>query len=117
MNQLRNNDVQLTGRVSDDPELKVLPSGDELARFRLIVDRPAGARKRSRQSVDTFDCVGWTARMRGRFAKLSAGDIVTVRGQLRRQFSRPAGQPTSWVSIELDACSKVAPERSEKQRR
>ncbi|MDQ3155805.1 MAG: single-stranded DNA-binding protein [Actinomycetota bacterium] len=101
------NHVAVAGRVSNQAEIRTLPSGDTLASFRLIVDRPPAARKRSKQTVDTFECVAWTSRLRTAVTKLSPGDTIEATGQLRRRFSRPNGIPASWVTIELETCRKA----------
>lgn len=101
------NHVSLSGRVSNAAETRTLPSGDSLATFRVIVERSAAARKRSKQTVDTFECVAWTSRLRNAVAKLEPGDTIEVTGQLRRRFSRASGVPASWVTIEVETCRKV----------
>lgn len=101
------NHVTVAGRVSNRAESRTLPSGDTLASFRLIVDRPAAARKRSKQPVDTFECVAWTSRLRTSIEKLSPGDTIEITGQLRRRFSRSHGVPASWVTIEIETCRKA----------
>ncbi len=101
------NHVAVSGRVSQAAEVRILPSGDELVTFRVIVGRPAAALKRSKQKVDTFECVVWLAKLRKAAARLEAGEQVEVTGQLRRRFSRAKGVPTSFVSIEVEAIGKV----------
>lgn len=101
------NHVAVSGRVSNAAEIRTLPSGDILASFRLIVERTAATRKRSKQTVDTFECVAWTSRLRNSAAKLQPGDVIEVTGQLRRRFSRASGVPASWVTIEVETCRKV----------
>jgi single-strand DNA-binding protein len=103
------NVVHLTGRISAAPESRVLPSGDEIVSFRLIVRRDAAARRRSKQVVDTIECSVWPAALRRSVAKLAAGTEVTVTGALRRRFSRGGAGVASWVSVELDSCRKVRP--------
>jgi single-strand DNA-binding protein len=104
------NTVRLSGRVSAAPQARLLPSGDEVVSFRLVVPRSTAARRRSKQRVDTFECSAWTARLRRTVRRLEAGDLVTVTGELRRRFSRGANGPMSWVSIELASCERtVAP--------
>ena len=95
------NVVELTGRVSASPETRTLPSGDVVASFRIIVDRPHTARRRSKQRVDTFECSAWTARLRRQVARLVPGDVVHVRGSLRRQFGRGQAGVVSRVSVDL----------------
>ncbi|MEO6470850.1 MAG: single-stranded DNA-binding protein [Aeromicrobium sp.] len=101
------NHVAVVGRISQPIEVRTLPSGDELATFRIIVPRSAAALKRSKQKVDTFECVVWTAKLRKAVARFDAGDSVAVTGELRRRFSRAQGSPASFVSIEVVAVHKV----------
>jgi single-strand DNA-binding protein len=104
-----NNRVHLTGRVSAAPESRVLPSGDEIVSFRLVVRRSAAARRRSKQVVDTIECSVWPAGLRRSVTKLAAGTEVTVTGELRRRFSRGGAGVASWVSVDVDSCRKVTP--------
>lgn len=103
----RTNHVAVAGRVSNQAEIRKLPSGDTIASFRLIVDRSPAAMKRSKLTVDTFECVAWTARLRSAVSKYAPGDMIEVTGQLRRRFSRANGVPASWVNIEVETCRKV----------
>ncbi len=83
------NAVTLVGRLSQPAEEQVLPSGAELWKFRVIVGRPvAGA---SRVTVDALDCVVWARRPARSVASWRAGDVVEVKGSLRRRFFAPAG--------------------------
>jgi single-strand DNA-binding protein len=100
-----NNRVHLSGRISADPETRVLPSGDEVVSFRLIVRRSAAARRRSKQLVDTIECSAWTSTMRRTVRRLQAGAEVEVTGELRRRFTRGA---ISFVSVDVDGCRKVS---------
>ncbi len=86
----------------------MLPSGDEVVSFRLIVPRSPAARRRSKQRVDTIECSAWTARLRRAVRRLEAGDAVTVTGELRRRFTRGAGGPLNWVNVDLDTCERTA---------
>lgn len=101
------NEVRLIGRVSADPEERTLPSGDSIVSFRLIVPRSTAARKRSKQVVDTIECVAWTARARRSATARNAGETVEVEGALRRRFSRASGAPQSWVSVEIARCRLI----------
>jgi single-strand DNA-binding protein len=98
--------VRLRGRVSADPQARMLPSGDEVVSFRLIVPRSATARRRSKQRVDTIECSAWNARLRKKTRALAAGDEVSVSGELRRRFTRGSAGPMSWVSVDLESCER-----------
>jgi len=95
------NEVRLTGRISAGPEERVLPSGDVLWTFRLVVPRPAG--RATRQGVDALECAVWGGRVRRSVAGWRQGDVVEVTGAIRRRFFRAAGGAASRVEIEVDA--------------
>jgi single-strand DNA-binding protein len=93
------NEVRLVGRLSQDPEERVLPSGDAMWTFRVIVRRPPGGR--IRQPVDTLDCAVWGGRIRSSMTTWAAGDLVEVSGSVRRRFFSTGGGPVSRVEIEV----------------
>jgi single-strand DNA-binding protein len=96
------NEVLLSGRVSGQPQRRVLPSGDSMVSLRIVVPRPARRRKPLRGAqVDTLDCVAWLARPRGVLESLRPADRVQVRGSLRRRFWRGEHGPMSKVEIEV----------------
>jgi single-strand DNA-binding protein len=97
------NEVRLVGRVSQPPEERVLPSGDSLWSFRLVVPRPAES-TRSRQQVDAVDCCVWSGRVRRSVASWRLDDVVEVRGSVRRRFFRTAqGGAASRFEVEVSA--------------
>jgi len=97
------NEVLIVGRVSGQPELRELPSGDRIVAWRVVVDRPVrrppeGVRT---ASIDTFDCVAWTARLRRSALALVEGDTVEVEAALRRRFWRAGGATASRYELEV----------------
>ena len=92
------NEIRLVGRVSGAPEERVLPSGDSVWTFRIVVGRPPGD-ARGRVSVDTFDCAVWQGRLRRSVAAWSPDDMVEVEGSLRRRFYRGAAGQVSRVEV------------------
>lgn len=83
------NEVTLVGRLSQPAQQQLLPSGSELWKFRIVVGRPPSAA--SRVTVDTLDCVVWTRRPARVVARWRAGDVIEVKGSLRRRFFAAAG--------------------------
>jgi single-strand DNA-binding protein len=96
------NEVRLVGRISAGPEERVLPSGDVLWTFRLVVPRKPGA-KAVRRGVDALDCAVWGGRVRRSVAAWRQGDVVEVSGSVRRRFFRGDGGATSRFEIEVEA--------------
>lgn len=101
------NQVTLVGKVSAAPESRVLPSGDEVVSFRIIVARSAAALRRSKQRVDTIECSAWTAATRRAVLRLQPGAEVVVSGELRRRFSRGVNGAVSRVTVDLNSCQPV----------
>jgi single-strand DNA-binding protein len=93
------NEVRLVGRLSRDPEERVLPSGDAVWTFRLVVARPEGGR--SRQRVDALECAVWGGRVRSSVAMWAADDVVEVTGSLRRRFFSTGAGRASRVEVEV----------------
>ena len=94
------NEVTLRGKVSSAPEEKVLPSGDSVWVFRLVVPRAA---PRGRSTVDTIECAVWRGRARRTVAGIAAGDQVCVTGALRRRFFKVGAGSASRVEVEVDS--------------
>ena len=103
------NTVALCGRVSGEPTVRELPSGDEIVTFRLVVPRPQDSRARETgQRVDTFDLVCWATRLRRQGARLAVGDEIAISGSLRRRFWRAGAAVQSRVEVEVVAITVLA---------
>lgn len=96
------NEVRLIGRVSAEPEERVLPSGDTLWTLRVVVGRGAQT-GRARQTVDALECAVWSGRVKRSVAGWRRGDIVEVSGALRRRFFQTGGGPASRVEVEVSS--------------
>lgn len=92
------NEVRLIGRVSQAPEERVLPSGDRLWTFRVVVPRPASS---GRTVVDALECAAWSSRARRSVATWQPDDVVEVIGAVRRRFFRTASGAASRVEVEV----------------
>jgi single-strand DNA-binding protein len=100
------NEVTLVGRMSQPAEEQVLPSGSELWKFRVIVGRPPSPA--SRVTVDALDCVVWRKRPARTVAGWRSGDVVEVKGSLRRRFFTPAaGGRVSRCEVEVSVARLI----------
>lgn len=107
------NAVLLRGRVSSGPERRELPSGAEIVTVRLSVSRsPTPMTRGSKQSVDWVDCVAWGGTPRRSVASWSVGDVVEVRGALRRRFYRGAQGTATRLELEVLRGRRVRGRRS-----
>jgi single-strand DNA-binding protein len=50
--------------------------------------------------VDTIDVSCWTKALQRKAVRLKPGDLVTIRGALRRRFWRSPGGPASRYDVE-----------------
>jgi single-strand DNA-binding protein len=99
------NEVVLAGRLKDVAKLKVLPSGDEIVTWRLIVARPRPLA--TRQSTDWVDCVAFGARVRRAALGWQIDDVIEVNGALRRRFWRGAGGLTNRCEIDVSGAANL----------
>lgn len=102
------NEVKLVGRVSGDPTVTPLPSGDVVVTVRLVVERPPLQTVRARaQKVDTLACAAWKARVRNKVEGWTSGDVVAVEGALRRRFWQDEGGAQSRYEVELAEAERL----------
>ena len=96
------NEVIMSGRISGSPEERELPSGDSVVQLRLVVPRTAsrGRTGGAGATVDTIDVSCWTKALQRKAVRLKPGDLVTIRGALRRRFWRSPGGPASRYDVE-----------------
>ncbi|NCV59057.1 MAG: hypothetical protein EBY68_05505 [Actinobacteria bacterium] len=95
------NDVMLRGRVSDAAVEKILPSGDKVVEFRLIVSRI------ELSGVDTLDIAAWSAKSRRSALTLKADEWIEVSGAIHRRFWKaPTGLASRW-QVEAAEISRI----------
>ncbi|KRF32502.1 single-stranded DNA-binding protein [Nocardioides sp. Soil805] len=99
------NVVRLVGRLSAPPEEVVLPSGDRLCSFRVVVGRPET--HPSSQRVDALECSTSVARVRRSVLAWQRGEVVEVEGAIRRRFFRTATGSASRVEVEVSSARRV----------
>lgn len=102
------NEVIVGGRISGAPEARELPSGDTVVTLRLVVPRPSSPRGTGGggATVDTIDVAFWTKALQRKAVRLKSGDLVTVRGALRRRFWRSPGGPASRYEVEASGLDR-----------
>lgn len=102
------NDVRLVGRLTGQPAMVDLPSGDALVTFRISVPRsspssPARGHSGSGQRVDSVPCTAWAPRLRRSILTWRAGDLVEITGAVRCRFFQAGGATRSRVEVEASA--------------
>lgn len=102
------NFISMIGNLTDDPDLRFLPSGAAVCNFRIASNRRYTDREGNQQEETTFVSVNvWRDQGENIAESLKKGDRVVVLGRLRiRSYDDREGQ-TRWVTeIEAD---EVAP--------
>lgn len=104
------NEVLLVGRVSGEPTVRALPSGDLLTSWRLVVDRSGAAPGTGVRAptIDTIDCIAHNRRVQRLATRWVSGDVLEVRGALRRRFWRGAHGAASRCEVEVSQARKVS---------
>jgi single-strand DNA-binding protein len=108
------NEVKVVGRLAAAAVPKLLPSGDEIVTWRLIVDRGAVD---GRRKVDVIDCTAFGARLRRQALGWPEGEVIAVDGALRRRFWRGPGGLQSRYEVEVQAATRRVEKGSVSRRR
>jgi len=107
----RANEVRLIGRLSGEPIARLLPSGDEITTWRLVVERAGGGRTsaddRRVPTVDTIDCVAYRPSVRRGAERWAPSEILEVEGALRRRFWRGPHGAASRYEVEVIQARKA----------
>jgi single-strand DNA-binding protein len=86
------NSVVLIGRLTRDPELRYVSSGQPVASFTLAVDRPFSA-ERGKSAADFIPVVAWRKSAELVSSHLSKGRLVAVEGRLQiRSYEAQGGR-------------------------
>jgi single-strand DNA-binding protein len=99
------NEVTLVGRLAGEIRERPMPSGALLCSFRLVVRRETAAHG---PNIDALDCVAWLATVRRAVLRWSVGDLIEVRGAVRRRFWRGVSGPVSRCEIEVGLARRLA---------
>lgn len=97
------NRIILIGRLTRDPELRYVPSGQPVASFSLAVDRPFTNQAGERET-DFIDVVAWRKLADQVSQHLSKGRLVAVEGRLQiRNWETQDGQKRKAAEVVADA--------------
>lgn len=96
------------GRLTNDPQFEMTPSGVPRAKFTIAVDRE---RKDAdgKDQTDFWNVVVWrkTAEYVRDWRK--KGDLVSVTGRMEnRKYTDKNGQPRDWIELQADSLSFLA---------
>jgi single-strand DNA-binding protein len=96
------NRIILIGRLTRDPELRYVPSGQPVAQFTLAVDRPF-TNQQGERDTDFIDIVAWRKLAEQVSQHLSKGRLVAVEGRLQiRSYETQDGQKRRVAEVVAD---------------
>lgn len=81
------NEILVAGRITAEPFVRELPSGDRLATWRICVARPSDSRYGGRRA-DSVTCTSFDRDLQERIRLWRLGDVVRMTGELRRRTWR-----------------------------
>lgn len=96
------NRIILIGRLTRDPELRYVPSGQPVAQFTLAVDRPF-TNQAGERDTDFIDIVAWRKLAEQVSQHLTKGRLVAVEGRLQiRSYETQDGQKRRVAEVVAD---------------
>ncbi len=96
------NQVVLVGRLANDPELKMTPSGVSVCTFRIAVDRQFKNAQNERET-DFFTVVAWRATAEFIANYVHKGYLVGLTGRIQaRSWEDQSGNRRSTVEVVCD---------------
>ena len=89
------NEVFLVGRVTSLAIERILPSGDKVVEFRVVIGREKS--RGAKKEVDSLDIAAWSSKARKSALSVKLGSWVEVTGSVRRRFwQAPTGLASRW---------------------
>lgn len=100
------NRIVIIGRLTRDPEYAVTPSGVEMTKFTIAVDRPQSAEARQRneeKKTDFIDVITWRQLAQSAGQLLQKGKLTLVEGRLEiRSYQTQDGQNRKAAEVIAD---------------
>jgi single-strand DNA-binding protein len=91
------------GNLTRDPELKSIPSGQQVASFSLAVNRTwSNANGEKQEAVDYIDCNAWGKPAEIITQYMSKGSAILVSGRLQQRSWEQDGQKRSKVEVVVE---------------
>lgn len=95
------NSINITGRVTNDIELKTTQQGTSVCSFTVAVDRPA-----VKDKTDFIDCVAWRQKAEFLSKYFAKGDGIEITGVLTtRNYEDKNGNKRKAVEVVCDQVS------------
>ncbi|WP_017573052.1 single-stranded DNA-binding protein [Nocardiopsis halotolerans] len=100
------NEILVAGRITAEPLIRELPSGDRLATWRVCVVRPSDSRYGAHRS-DSITCASFDRVLHEEVRTWRLGDVVRMTGELRRRTWRVREGVRSVCEVEARTATLV----------
>ncbi|MEE2041488.1 single-stranded DNA-binding protein [Nocardiopsis sp. CT-R113] len=100
------NEVVVAGRITAEPLVRELPSGDRVATWRICVARPTDTRYAGR-AFDSITCASFDQDLHEGIRGWRVGDVVRMSGELRRRTWRGREGVRSVCEVEARTATLV----------
>lgn len=105
------NNVVLVGRLTKDPELKILQSGIAVCRFAIACNRPF--KTNGEQEADFINCVTWRKQAENTANFLRKGSLAGIEGRIQTSnFEGKDGNRVFMTEVVADSVQFLEPRNS-----
>lgn len=106
------NKIMITGRLTRDPEMKTLSTGNEKCRFTVAVDRRV--KKDQPKKTDFFDCDAWSGTAAFVNTWFKKGSGITVIGRMESSKSNKEDDKHTYWTLNVEDVEFPLSTKSEK---
>lgn len=107
------NNINLTGRITKEPELRTIPSGNQCVLFILAVDR--GYKDANGEKITDFiPCIAWNTQATFIGNYVNKGNLLEVSGMLTtRKYQNDSGETKTIIEVLVNKVSNLTPKPKE----
>lgn len=107
------NSVNLTGRITKDPELRHTQSGNACCMFTLAINRKY-KNAQGEYDTDFIPCVAWGHQAQFIGSYVVKGNLLEVTGNIQsRTYQTQSGEKRQVIEVVLDGVSNLTPRPKE----
>ncbi|WP_017602166.1 single stranded DNA-binding domain-containing protein [Nocardiopsis lucentensis] len=100
------NEIVVAGRITAEPSVRELPSGDRIATWRICAARTDESRFRGHRS-DSITCVSFDPGVQERVRAWRLDEVVEMTGALRRRVRRVRDGVRAIYEVEVRTAERV----------
>lgn len=107
------NNVNLTGRITKEPEIKLTQNGNSYVMFTIAVNRKYKDANGEKQA-DFIPCVAWNSQANFINTYVKKGNLIEVTGNIQsRTYQTQSGEKRNIIEVIVDNVSNLTPKPKE----